>query len=206
MFTRSKEYDLFVRVDSNTRGHCNYFCFKVRNQNPGTYRFHIANLSLKRTLYERGMRPYARSINQHKAGWQQVGTNLKYSSREYKGRWSDDAVDTITTANCLSFDYEFRTAEDEVEFCYCVPYSYSRMLKDLDELEQDSYKKNIVHRSRLCFSLSGVEVPVLTVTNPSNDQTKKYCVLVSGRIHPGESNGSIVMLALLRYLTSPVAE
>lgn len=80
------------------------------------------------------------------------------------------------------------------------------MLKDINELELDSYKKNIVHRTRLCFSLSGVEVPVLTITNRSQDQTKKYCILISGRIHPGETNGSFVVLSLLKYLTSPAAE
>lgn len=26
-----KEYDLFIRVDSNTRGHCQWFNFKVGN-------------------------------------------------------------------------------------------------------------------------------------------------------------------------------
>jgi hypothetical protein len=80
---KEKEYDLYIRVDSNTRGHCNYYCFKVKNKNPGTYRFNIANLSMKKTLYERGMRPYAKShkMGQRSSPWQQVGTNIRYSTR-----------------------------------------------------------------------------------------------------------------------------
>ena len=43
----------------------------------------------------------------------------------------------------------------------------------------------------LCHTLSGVEVPVLTITEDIN--INKPLIIMSGRIHPGESNGSWVM-------------
>jgi hypothetical protein len=89
---KHKDYELYIRVDSNTRGHCNYFCFKVRNKEAGVYRFTLVNLSMKRTLYERGMRPYAKSSKNLKGHWEQVGTNLRYASKEIKGKPNDEGV------------------------------------------------------------------------------------------------------------------
>lgn len=37
----------------------------------------------------------------------------------------------------------------------------------------------------LCESLGGLEVPLVTITDPAVDNKYKRCILVSGRIHPG---------------------
>ena len=42
----------------------------------------------------------------------------------------------------------------------------------------------------LSDSLSGLEIPLLTITDPRVDDKKKKCILMSGRVHPGESCGS----------------
>ena len=48
-----------MRVDSNTRGHLQWFNFKVKNMVKGeTYKFHIANFQKGGILYTRGMKPY----------------------------------------------------------------------------------------------------------------------------------------------------
>ncbi len=54
------EYDLFLRVDSNTRGHCFWYYFEVTNRRPDrlSLRFNLCNLSRSGSLYSRGMRPY----------------------------------------------------------------------------------------------------------------------------------------------------
>ena len=52
----------------------------------------------------------------------------------------------------------------------------------------------------LCESLSGLEIPLLTITDPEVDSKKKRCILVSGRIHPGESCSSFMGKGLLEYL------
>jgi hypothetical protein len=61
---------LVIRVDSNTKGHCNYFNFKyffikrrIKCLKPGKYRFRIMNMSKKKSLYERGMKPYIKITN-----------------------------------------------------------------------------------------------------------------------------------------------
>jgi hypothetical protein len=48
------EYDLFMRVDSNTKGHAMWYYFKVSNMRLGQrYKFNICNFSKKKCLYQR---------------------------------------------------------------------------------------------------------------------------------------------------------
>lgn len=53
-----------MRVDSNTRGHLQWFNFKMRNLIAGqTYKFNICNFQKLKSLYSRGMSPYYYSLN-----------------------------------------------------------------------------------------------------------------------------------------------
>jgi cytosolic carboxypeptidase protein 2/3 len=47
------EYDLFMRIDSNTRGHLQWFNFKVRNCGRKSVKFNIVNFSRPKSLYQR---------------------------------------------------------------------------------------------------------------------------------------------------------
>ena len=52
-----------MRVDSNTKGHLQWFNFKVSNFKADTvYKFNICNFQKGKILYNRGMRPYMRSM------------------------------------------------------------------------------------------------------------------------------------------------
>lgn len=46
------EYDLFMRVDSNTKGHHQWFYFKVKSKIKKQVKFNIVNFTKKRSLYE----------------------------------------------------------------------------------------------------------------------------------------------------------
>jgi hypothetical protein len=58
-----------TRVDTNTRGHNNYYYFKylynyigrIKCNIPGRYIFRIVNLSKPKSLYQRGMRPFIKT-------------------------------------------------------------------------------------------------------------------------------------------------
>lgn len=44
VYVTQNEYDLFMRVDTNTKGHTNWYYFTVQNGNfVGTVRFNICN-------------------------------------------------------------------------------------------------------------------------------------------------------------------
>ena len=53
--TGENEYDLFLRVDTNTRGYFNWFHFEVSHTKKGrTVKFNIVNMTKKDSLYKRG--------------------------------------------------------------------------------------------------------------------------------------------------------
>ena len=58
------EYDLFMRVDSNTKGHTNWYFFTVQNGNfVGSVRFNICNFRRDKSLYERVLLSLFRDSN-----------------------------------------------------------------------------------------------------------------------------------------------
>ena len=87
---------MYMRVDSNTRGHHQWFYFKVKNQNfTGPVKFNFVNFTKRQSLYLHGMRVNAKSmlaIADQKAklpqgkdqtslkneGWQKVGDKITY--------------------------------------------------------------------------------------------------------------------------------
>ena len=49
---KENEYDLFMRVDTNTRGHHQWFYFSCKNQNyQGRVKFNILNFTKRDALY-----------------------------------------------------------------------------------------------------------------------------------------------------------
>jgi len=68
---KPKEYDLFIRSDTNTRGHTCWFYFKVCNKETlGEVQFNIVNFSKKRNMYSSGLKPYTRV---ERGEWNQDG-------------------------------------------------------------------------------------------------------------------------------------
>jgi hypothetical protein len=52
------KYELYMRADSNSIGHRQWYFFKVKFKNKGLYNFTICNFSKKDSLYTKGMKPY----------------------------------------------------------------------------------------------------------------------------------------------------
>ncbi len=53
---KDNEYDLYMRTDSNARGHHQWFFFSVQNRTVSTIHFNILNFTKGNSLYEQGMR------------------------------------------------------------------------------------------------------------------------------------------------------
>lgn len=62
------EYDLYMKVDTNTNGHRQWFYFSVRNLTVGIVKFNIYRFKKKFSLFQRGMKPYVLSVKSKK-GW-----------------------------------------------------------------------------------------------------------------------------------------
>lgn len=62
MRVNENEYDLYMRMDTNTNGHRQWFYFSVKNTTKTTIKFNIYRFKKRFSLFQRGMRPYVKSL------------------------------------------------------------------------------------------------------------------------------------------------
>jgi hypothetical protein len=62
------EYDLFIRVDANTKRHLTWFYFSIERITPNKkYKFNILNFTKKNSLYnKKSLKIYARFFKDNK--------------------------------------------------------------------------------------------------------------------------------------------
>jgi len=84
-------------------------------------------------------------------------------------------------------------------------HEYQRKKQEDDfqdpKINETSFK--VVETSYITTSLGGIEVPMLTITDFSHtkdEELRKKVVVITGRVHPGESNASWVVHGLIRFL------
>lgn len=153
------------------------------------------------------MKPYVFSTKKfEKFGtrWQQDGINVTYEQRRLRYGFLYDKC-RVKPYWQLSFALDFDYADDVVFLAYCVPYTYSLLLKDIDELQAKHSKTKVLEVGTNGRSLTGLSIPLLKITDPGIPDKGKKVKLLVGRIHPGESNGSIVLWGLVQYLCSKEA-
>ena len=80
-------------------------------------------------------------------------------------------------------------------FAYSIPYSYSDLRHDLHEIESDEKRGANFSRKVLCKTLGGEDCEVLTITSRDNieDTNRRKGVVLTARVHPGETVGSWMM-------------
>lgn len=67
----------------------------------------------------------------------------------------------------LQFKYNFRQKNQTVYFAYSIPYSYSRLHKTISQL---TAAHRCIEHSKLTETLGGLDVPLLTITNRSEEE------------------------------------
>ncbi len=92
-----------------------------------------------------------------------------------------------------------------MEFAYSEPYTYTQLQSDLAALESSPYTKPMLRRSLLCRTIAGLRCDLLTISSES-DTTEKQGVILTGRVHPGETVGSWMMKGALEFLLGSSAE
>jgi hypothetical protein len=75
----------------------------------------------------------------------------------------------------------------------------------LQLIEQNEARAANFHRKVLCKTLAGEDCEVLTITNKDNFEfaSRRKGVVLTARVHPGETVGSWMMRGLLFFLTDP---
>ena len=205
------EYDLCLQNDLLTNGHTQWFYFSVTNA-PKYFRvkFNIINMRKSGSLYNDGMQPctYSMFANEKglkkSKGWRRKGVNISYSANKAHPRLG--LSDLTRKWYNLSWVHEFEYGKsDTVYFAMAVPYTFSDLRRDLTILREDEQRQQHIVYKKLCDSIAGNEVPLLTITarkETVGEGTNRRYIVISARVHPGETNASWMMRGILFFLTS----
>ncbi|XP_074086748.1 cytosolic carboxypeptidase 2 isoform X3 [Macrotis lagotis] len=193
------EYELTLRTDLYTNKHTQWFYFRVQNTRKEiTYRFTIVNLLKPKSLYTIGMKPLLYSETDactQNIGWRRAGDEIKY--------YKKGAEEGQPTFYCLTWTVRFPHSQDTCYFAHFYPYTYSNLQSYLLTVSNDPIQSQFCKLRTLCRSLAGNTVYLLTITNPSKTvemAAAKKAVILSARVHPGESNGSWMMKGFLDFI------
>ncbi|CAF0864478.1 unnamed protein product [Adineta ricciae] len=210
------DYELYLRYDLYTKRNTQWYYFRLQNvQVDQRYRFTIVNFFKSTSLYSAGMRPLMYSVQDAETkgiGWRRWGEEIVY----YKNNLL--APDNATNMYSLTWTCKFPNNNDTYYFAHCYPYTYSDLQDYLNEIQNDRSKSDYCKQKVLCRTLAGNFIYMLTITNPvplqtnptntstpSEHQVKKG-VVVTARVHPGETNGSWMMKGLLDFLLGDSAD
>ena len=91
-------------------------------------------------------------------------------------------------------------------FAHSYPYTFSDMQRYLFKLENDPKKKMRFKRKELCKTMAGNTTDLLIITTFNSDFEeikKRKGIVISSRVHPGESGCSFMMKGIIDYLVGP---
>lgn len=131
-------------------------------------------------------------------GWFRDGTNITYTSN---GIMKD--ANSSKSFYTLSFNYAFPYSGDTVFFAYSYPYTYTDLVDQLSKIECDEKKSEFCIRKTLCRTLAGNRCDYLTITSKDSgiDMALRQSVVLTARVHPGETVGSWMMQGIIDFLT-----
>ncbi|XP_008335725.1 cytosolic carboxypeptidase 2 [Cynoglossus semilaevis] len=200
------DYELTLRTDMYTNKHTQWFYFRVGNMKTGvTYRFTIVNLMKSSSLYSLGMKPLLyseKSAVEKGVGWKRVGSDISYYRNCSPNAMENNSSDSVTLYS-LTWTLQFPHDSDTCYLAHCYPYTYSHLQHYLRCVFSNPKVASYCSLRVLCHSMAGNTVYVLTITNRGSKgpggRTKK-AVVVTARVHPGETNSSWMMEGLLDFL------
>ena len=105
----------------------------------------------------------------------------------------------------LTFTFDLskiNTNPKYIYFSYCFPYTFTQLNKFIFSFKN---YKNTLRLNQIGQTLDGNPINMLVITN-FNDSfdvlANKKAIILTGRVHPGESNSSYVIQGLIEFLLS----
>lgn len=185
------EYQLYLSPDTNSKGHIQWFYFSATPKVPVRAKLHIMNFMKAKCLFARGMRPWCRVQD---GAWERTSEPCTYYPNGAKVSLKSGKEAEFYT---LSFEFDFKYAHKPVFFAFSEPYLYTTLQTHLQSLS----KHACFQRQTLCLSSLGFPVDLITITSPAKAKTEKRDIVVlTARVHPGETPGSQVMESVLKWL------
>eukprot|EP00744_Colponema_vietnamica_P003732 GILI01005668.1.p1 GENE.GILI01005668.1~~GILI01005668.1.p1 ORF type:complete len:1299 (-),score=283.81 GILI01005668.1:173-4003(-) len=157
----------------------------------------------------------------------------KVPAKDPKPKKVKKAASNTSTYYTLSFTITFPHANDRVYLSNCYPYTYSDLVgycrrlitgheeacaakgqsQQGDKAKAPQVPPHCLFVQSLCPTLSGNATPLLTITNlrrkdgitivPEEDLRRRPVVLLTARVHPGESNASYMIKGCADFLLNP---
>lgn len=219
-----QEYDLTLNNDINTMGNIQWYYFRASFiksdfavssvSYPLTVRFNIINMQKSDALYNYGMKPLVYSetaASGDNAGWVHGGFDICYYKNgrtELKKTETTKKKKKIVHKYSLSFSYTF-DKPGTVYFAHSYPYTYTTLQQYLRDLSTRKSISLFYRRRELCQTLCGNHCDLVTITGPTDDATEmkeRKAVIISARIHPGETNSSFMVQGIIDFLVSDSPE
>lgn len=197
--TGDYEYDLYLNPDYTTGNFTQWYFFRIQNTRKNRqYTFNIKNYQKSDSLYNQGMLPliYSRKdYEKYKRSWQRTGENIAYYQNPTKKKSS--ILNYVMTFN-VTFKYD----QDECYMAHCYPYTYSDLKSFINK---KCNARDRVRKTSMCKTLAGNDSDMIIITNftsEDEDIAERQAVILSSRVHPGESNASFIMEGILEFLVS----
>lgn len=106
--------------------------------------------------------------------------------------------------NTLSFEFSFDYHNDEVYFANTYPYSYSDLNVYLDYVNQKPKINDIMRMYAFDIkSLAGNNIQCLVITDFTNEPeeiSEREAIILSSRVHPGETSASYIIEGVIDFL------
>jgi len=221
--TGGRQYNLILNPDVNSDKHHQWFYFQVSHMKGGEhypYIFNIINYEKTNSQFIFGMQPVMFSVKEAMEGrphWRRVGADICYFRNNFSKSSQINGDNYMTASFTITFPHD----GDVCYLAYHYPYTYSRLRAKLDILSSE--RRGFYFKiDTLTNSLNDQEVPVLTITskpiqsnplnlarplsNPNIPLSDKPIIVLTGRVHPGETNASWVMEGILDFLTGDTPE
>ncbi|KHN80416.1 Cytosolic carboxypeptidase 1 [Toxocara canis] len=221
----SRHYELILSPDINqSRAHYQWFYFEVSNNEANVpYTFEVVNCIKSTSMFSKGMQPVLFSVTEAsrgRPGWVRAGSSVCY----YRNLYANTSTATRNNSNkkngisrkkkgsssstrsffSIRFTITFQHAADICYIAYHFPYTYSFLQASLEYMTGRLSKADSAYMrvDKLCDTLAGNAVPLITITATGSREEvdRREVVVLSARVHPGESNASWMMHGVIEFL------
>ena len=162
-------YQLYLQNDTNTTGYIQWFFFRVSNTKKGRkVNFNIINMLRKKCIYSHGLKIMTYSTMaamKENLGWHRAGINTMYYPNNLYYYSNNNNTGSKRNLHSLSFDYKFKYDNDIVYFANCIPYFYSKLMKQLNYYELNEEKYPYFQRKTLATTLGGNDLDMFTINS-----------------------------------------
>ena len=203
--TKNKEYDLIMRPETNSKKLYTYFFFSIviksnedNSENNNYIKLNIINKPKDKNFYN-GQCPvlmFDTSINK----WTRNTFNVYTINNGIK---NPNLKNEFKSYFSLTFCFYYKP-NVKYYFASCYPYTYTQLRLYLNTLNKNIYK-NIIKFGEAGQTFNKNKIPYIVITNfncTEEELSEKKCVLITGRIHSGETVSSYAVQGLIDFLVN----